>query len=129
LQWDWFDAEVRARFLDATFLVGGHSDRMGVRLQGESLPVREERQLVSEAVAVGTVQVPPDGQPIVLLADGPTIGGYPKIASVIGADMGIVAQARPGDVIAFREVSFDEAERLFWKRRERLAWLRGEVRA
>jgi antagonist of KipI len=124
-QWEWFSEATRGRFLAEGYRVRAQSDRMGARLEGLALEARDARELVSEAVALGTVQVPADGQPIVLLADRPTIGGYPKIASVIGADIGLIAQARPGDVVRFRAVSPEEAERLFWKGEERLRWLRG----
>jgi antagonist of KipI len=127
-QWGWFGEEVWGRFLKERYLVRAQSDRMGVRLEGMALRAHGARELVSEATALGTVQVPADGQPIVLLADRPTIGGYPKIANVVAADIGRIAQARPGDVIRFSEVSMEEAERLFWKGEERLRWLRGDAR-
>jgi antagonist of KipI len=123
-QWGWFDHDAHAQFLRETFEISAQSNRMGVRLAGVPLRLRENRELISEATALGTIQVPHDGQPIVLLADRPTIGGYPKIATVIAADLGRVAQACPWDRVRFREVSLEDAERLFWRREQTLAWLR-----
>ncbi|MDQ6622999.1 MAG: biotin-dependent carboxyltransferase family protein, partial [Verrucomicrobiota bacterium] len=116
----------RSRFsnaaLDAlareTFTVGAECDRMGVRLAGPELSRRRKGDLLSEAVAPGTIQVPPNGQPIVLLGDCQTIGGYPKIAHVIAVDLPLAAQLRPGDQIRFAETTLVEAQRLV-RQRER----------
>jgi antagonist of KipI len=119
-QWDDFDANCLA----AEFGVTPVSDRMGIRLSGPRLIRRRGRELLSAAVAPGTVQVPPDGQPILLLADAQTIGGYPRLAHVIGVDLPLAAQLRPGDKVHFAEVTLDEAHRL-WRQQERtLAILR-----
>jgi antagonist of KipI len=82
---------------------------MGVRLEGPKLNRSEASDLVSEAVTPGTVQIPPNGKPILLLGDCQTIGGYPKIAHVITADLPIAAQLRPGDRLRFSEVSLAAA--------------------
>jgi antagonist of KipI len=88
------------------------SDRMGVRLEGPPLGRdRADGSLPSVAVLPGTVQLPPDGQPIVLLADAQTIGGYPVIGHVIAADLPLVAQLRPGDVVRWQPATIDEAHR------------------
>jgi antagonist of KipI len=92
-----------------SFIVTPASNRMGVRLKGPSLPV-PSRELVSEPVCPGAVQVTGDGQCIILGVDGQTIGGYPKLAQVISADMDRVSQLMPGESIAFRRVTLDEAE-------------------
>ena len=85
---------------------------MGVRLDGPSLGGGEAAgSLPSVAVLPGTVQLPPDGKPIVLLADAQTIGGYPVIGHVIAADLPLVAQLRPGDRVHWREATIDEAHR------------------
>jgi biotin-dependent carboxylase-like uncharacterized protein len=118
-QADWFRA---AEFYDGPgFTVAPASDRMGLRLQGRplSLPGRE---LVSEPVCPGAVQVTSDGQCIILGADGQTIGGYPKIAQVIAADLDRLGQLRPGTKLTFARVGLEEAARLY---RERQAELRG----
>jgi antagonist of KipI len=92
------------------FRASSRSDRMGIRLEGEPLPGGESfAGMPSLAVFPGTVQVPPDGQPIVLLADAQTIGGYPVLGQVIMADLPRAAQLRPGDMLRFEPVSLAEA--------------------
>ena len=93
------------------FVVTPTSNRMGVRLRGEPL-TRQPGELVSEPVAPGTVQVTNDGQCIVLGVDGQTIGGYPKAAQVIRADVDALGQLRPGEEVRFVRVTLAEAERL-----------------
>jgi antagonist of KipI len=93
---------------------------MGVRLAGPELRPTDDAELVSEAVAPGTIQVPPSGQAILLLGDCQTIGGYPKIAQVITVDLGIAAQLRAGDVVRFSEISLAEAHRLLLQREREL---------
>ena len=93
-----------------TFRTSSRSDRMGVRLEGEPLPgAGGFAGMASVAVFPGTVQVPPDGQPIVLLADAQTIGGYPVLGQVIRADLPLAAQLRPGDEVRFEPVTLAEA--------------------
>jgi antagonist of KipI len=108
-QADWFDLK---QFFGQTYRVTPTSNRMGVRLAGEAL-VRPVRELLSEPVAPGTVQVVNDGQCIVLGVDGQTIGGYPKVAQVIDADLDDLGQARPGQEVRFVHVGLDEAEAAF----------------
>ena len=108
---------------DATFSVSQKSDRMGVRLAGPALGRKETGDLISMTVVPGTIQVPPDGQPIVLMADAQTIGGYPQIAHVIGVDLPLVAQLRPGDTVRFREIPLAEAHELTLARERALAIL------
>src|SRR5207302_1434548 len=96
----------------ASFTVSPASNRMGLRLQGPPVPV-PPRELISEPVCPGTVQVTRDGQCIVLGVDAQTIGGYPKIAQVISTDLDLLGQARPGSFITFRSVSLAEAQWLF----------------
>lgn len=102
---------------DREWKVTPQSDRMGMRLAGAALRQTGSRELLSAAVAPGTVQVPPDGQPIVLLADAQTIGGYPQLANVINVDLPLLAQVRPGDGVRFNPVSLEDAHRL-WRARE-----------
>jgi antagonist of KipI len=116
--------------LPPRFTVSPASNRMGLRLQGGPLPT-PDRELVSEPVCPGSVQVTRDGQCIVLGVDGQTIGGYPKIAQVISADLDLVGQLRPGDRVCFVRVGLAEAEEIFRrhqaKLRERMAWLRASL--
>ena len=119
-QADEFDGVLGA----AEFKVTPKSDRMGVRLTGPALVRSNARELISSTVVPGTVQVPPDGQPIVLMADAQTIGGYPQIAHVVSVDLPLVAQLRPGDAVRFREVTLEEAHELVHGREHALAMLR-----
>ncbi len=105
-------------WLKAEFKVTSKFDRMGLRLNGPKLARTKDWELPSAAVAPGTVQVPPDGQPIILLADAQTIGGYPKLAHAIGVDQPLVAQLQTGGTVRFQEVALAEAQRL-WLARER----------
>ncbi len=105
------------------FSVSPKSDRMGVRLSGPALARASAAELVSMTVVPGTVQVPPDGQPIVLMADAQTIGGYPQIAHVISVDLPLVAQLRPGDTLRFREVTLAEAHELAHVRERQIGML------
>lgn len=106
------------------FRVSAQSDRMGLRLSGPAAVRRAAGDRVSSATAVGTIQVPPDGQPILLMADAQTIGGYPQAAHVASVDLPIAAQLRPGDRVRFREIALEEAERLALDREHDLAVLR-----
>ncbi len=89
----------------STWTVTSRSDRTGVRLEGPPLRWREQRELRSEGMVTGAVQVPSDGQPIVFLANSPTTGGYPVIAVVATEDLPLAAQARPGTALRFRLIS------------------------
>lgn len=113
--WEMFDG---FSLTNVHYDVTPDSNRMGLRLDGPALPRKNDVDLTSEAVAPGTIQVPPSGQPIVLLGDCQTIGGYPKIAHVITVDLPRAAQLRPGDRVRFREVSPGEAPALL-RQRER----------
>lgn len=113
--WESFDGPSRISFSSARFSVAPESDRMGVRLRGQRLKRDDERELVSEAVAPGTVQVPPDGEPILLLGDCQTIGGYPRLAHVISADLPRAAQLRPGEAVMFQEVSLADVYARLWQ--------------
>lgn len=122
--WHRFNPLTLQRFTTEAFSVSSDSDRMGVRLDGPELKRRNETDLISEAVAPGTVQVPPGGKPILLLGDCQTIGGYPKIAHVITVDLGVAAQLHAGDGVRFSEVSLQDAHRLLVERQRDLARFR-----
>ena len=116
VDWNRFNDEIIQRFTEHKFVVSADSDRMGVRLDGPELKRDDETDLISEAVAPGTIQVPPSGKPILLLGDCQTIGGYPKMAHVVTVDLGIAAQLRAGDGVRFLEVSLQDADRLLMER-------------
>ncbi|CAA9261532.1 MAG: Allophanate hydrolase 2 subunit 2 [uncultured Chthoniobacterales bacterium] len=122
-EWLRFDPASREALLRETFTVTPHADRMGVRLEGPALHHRGD-ELPSEPVAAGTIQVPPSGEPILLLPDCQTIGGYPKLAHVITVDLPLAAQLRPGDRVRFELVRLAEAHRLLLRRERQLAMFR-----
>ncbi|HYK09938.1 MAG TPA: biotin-dependent carboxyltransferase family protein [Gemmatimonadales bacterium] len=100
------------RFLRTPWKVSRASDRMGYRLECEGALKAPAADLLSEPACVGAIQVPPDGMPIVLMADGPTVGGYPKIAAVITADLPILAQRLPGAAVQLQVTTVAEAQAL-----------------
>jgi antagonist of KipI len=118
--WNRFSAPTLESFTSESFTVLPDSDRMGVRFDGPELTRADEGDLVSEAVASGTVQVPPSGKPILLLGDCQTMGGYPKIAHVITVDLRLAAQLRAEDQVRFCEVSLADAHRLLFEREREL---------
>ncbi|MET0261744.1 MAG: 5-oxoprolinase subunit PxpB [Rariglobus sp.] len=128
-QWDWFSAASRRAFLGKPFKITDKSDRMGLRVEGPSLRLEAKRELISEGVGFGSVQVPPDGNPIVLMADRQTIGGYPKIGHVIAVDLPRLAQARTGDLVKFEEISVEEAQKALIEKEHSLALLTSGLRA
>lgn len=99
---DRFAAATLDRLCATSYVVGPDSDRVGLRLVGDPLERVDHGELPSEGMVLGAVQVPPDGRPVVLLADHPTTGGYPVVAVVRVADLALVAQLRPGEPVAFR---------------------------
>jgi antagonist of KipI len=122
--WDRFPSSAQDSLLHRAFSVRPDSDRMAARLDGPALDRTDAGDLTSEAVAPGTLQVPPDGKPILLLGDCQTIGGYPKIAHVITVDLPIAAQLWPGAAVRFHQVLLDEAQDLLREREEDFARFR-----
>ncbi len=104
-----FTDDAFATFLSATYTVSHAADRMGLRLDGPRLAHVGGADIVSDAVTPGAIQVPGDGQPIMLLADGQTVGGYAKIANVIAADLPRLGHRLPGDVLRFAPVNVEQA--------------------
>jgi antagonist of KipI len=122
--WNRFNASTHHAFTSEPFTVSSDSDRMGARLDGPELRRDDDPNLVSEAVAPGTIQVPPSGKPILLLGDCQSIGGYPKIAHVITVDLPITAQLRAGDRVRFREVPLAAAHQFLIDREQDLEQFR-----
>ena len=123
-QWDWFSPEFREFFFGGGYVVAEESNRMGLRLQSpvEAVPQRGvAREVLSEGVALGAIQIPESGNPIVLWVEQQTTGGYPKIANVISADFHFVGQLRPRDEIRFECVDIETARALFMEQEELLA--------
>ncbi|TBL78682.1 biotin-dependent carboxyltransferase family protein [Paenibacillus thalictri] len=109
-QYESFTAESKSRLTAQPYVVQPQSDRMGYRLAGPPLQLAVNKEMISEPVTFGTVQVPPDGQPIVLMADRQTTGGYPKAAQVITADLPLLAQLQMGGAVRFKMVDLHEAQ-------------------
>lgn len=107
-----FDAQQLDKFTSELYAISPQSDRMGYRLQGAILKSQDATELVSEPVTFGTIQVPFGGEPIVLMADRQTTGGYPRIGQVIQVDLPVLAQKKPGDRVRFEFVSLEEARKL-----------------
>jgi len=120
VDWSRFNDVTIQRLTSDAFVVSPDSDRMGVRFDGPELSRNDDVDLVSEAVAPGTIQVPPNGRPILLLGDCQTIGGYPKIAHVITVDLPLAAQLRAGDRVRFSEVPIADAYRFLLERERQL---------
>jgi len=109
-------------FLMSTYTVTSESDRMGCRLEGTSVEhlSKGHAQIISDGIPLGAVQIPGDGMPIVMLADGQTTGGYPKIATVCTVDLPLVSQCKPGDKVHFLEITQDEAISLLKEQEDKL---------
>ncbi|MFY9655018.1 MAG: biotin-dependent carboxyltransferase family protein [Methylocystis sp.] len=104
-----FSNETLAKFLASSWRLSARSDRMAYRLDGPPLAHRLGHDIVSDGLAMGAIQIPGDGAPLVLMADRQPTGGYPKIAHVIRADLPALAQKRPGEEVRFAQVSLEEA--------------------
>ena len=123
-EWDRFSEDVQQAFLHNTFEISLEADRMGYRiLPQEPIAIEAPFQLISEAVTFGTIQMPPNGEPIILMADRQTTGGYPKIGQVIAADLHRLAQLAPKQPITFEVVSVSQAECLYEQREKGLRLL------
>ena len=110
---DYFSEEGKKIFFENEFTVTKLSDRMGMRLEGDKIENVIDTNIKSEGIIKGVIQVPTDGNPIIMLSDHGTIGGYPKIGVVISADYDKLVQLPPGSKIKFKEIDLSEAEMLF----------------
>ena len=106
---EWFTTRGVDTFFSAEYVLSARSDRRGLRLEGPRVELSRPADLPPEGVTPGAVQVPGDGLPIALGPDGPVTGGYARVASVIGADLPLLAQARPGQKIRFVRATLTEA--------------------
>jgi 5-oxoprolinase (ATP-hydrolysing) subunit C len=125
---DAFTSEGIQTFLSSLYTVSNKTDRMGCQLEGPAITHRAGFNIVSDGIMNGSIQVPGHGRPIVLLADRQTTGGYPKIATVIEADLRKLAQARPGSTLAFTALSAEAAEEAAATDRRRLSALIEKIR-
>lgn len=122
-EFDWLPKKSKQDFLKKEFTISSQSDRMGYRLTGAPLKQTKKQELLSTAVSFGTLQLLPNGEPIVLMADHQTTGGYPRMAHVIGTDRSRLAQCRPNERISFSFVSVQEAEDLLFMQERSLRQL------
>jgi antagonist of KipI len=116
-EWAFFTEAQQKQFSTQPFVISSQSNRMGYRLRGQPLLLSQKHEMVSSAVTRGSVQLTHDGQPVLLMADAQTTGGYPRVAQVAAVDLPVCAQYRPGDRIRFKPVSFSEARKA-WMDRE-----------
>ena len=112
-QYDYFSKESQKDFFSSNYKITNLTDRMGMRLEGPIIKNIVNTNIRSEGITKGAIQVPADGQPIILLTDHPTIGGYPKIANIISADYDLLIQKIPGKKISFKYVELQEAEKIY----------------
>ena len=125
--WDCFEEEALAQFQVGEYRVGTNSDRQGYRLVGSPMLLKAPLDLISEGVTFGTIQVPPDGEPIVLMASRQTTGGYPRLGEVISADLPLLAQLPPGAQMKFQQVTLEQAHALLLEREKDLVRMRQAV--
>jgi len=124
-QWDWFQKpEV---LLAGPYRVTEESNRMGLRLEGAPLQAIGRGHMITEGVALGAIQIPAEGRPIILFVEQQTTGGYPKVANIISADLPSVGQLRPRDEIRFELISFAEARRLICEQEAELLHIIGGI--
>ena len=116
--------EARQEFVEQSFTIGLQSDRMGFRLEGKPVTLEKQHEFISSAVSFGTIQLLPDGQLIILMADHQTTGGYPRLAHIISEDLPLVGQLGAKDGVGFHLVDINEAENLLFKFERELNFLR-----
>ncbi|MBD8077074.1 biotin-dependent carboxyltransferase family protein [Bacillus thuringiensis] len=112
-EYDQFIEESRKAFFTKEYKVSNYADRMGYRVEGEVLNRIEEKEILSSPVTFGTIQVPNGGQPIILMVDRQTTGGYPRMGNIISVDLPLLAQLKPGDYVSFEKITLEEAEQLY----------------
>lgn len=100
-------------FLSASYKVTNDFDRMGCRLDGPKIEHKTSADIISDGIVLGSIQIPPNGKPIIMLADRQTTGGYTKIGTVISIDIRKLAQSKTGDIIKFKEISLNESQKLY----------------
>jgi len=127
-EWTWLTEEAQGQFQKGPFQITPSSDRMGYRLSGRALQPKDTSQLVSSAVTFGTIQLLPNGQLIVLMADHQTTGGYPRVANIISAHLPSLAQRNPGATIHFQKTSVERAEEKILQQQKRLLKIQKECK-
>lgn len=123
------DSSSRATLFDTQFRIATQSNRVGYRLDGARIALVAPLEIISEPLAFGTVQLPPGGQPIALMAEHPVTGGYPHIGQIAAIDLPRLAQRRPGDALRFEEIDIEEAQTRYLRREDELARLMAAIAA
>lgn len=126
-QEDYFSRRGIENFLSEEYTVSSQFDRMGLRLEGPFIETKKGSDIISDGIALGAVQVPSHGKPIILLSDRQTTGGYAKIATVASVDLPLLAQRRMDDRIRFRKISVTEAQRLLREEEQKLQLMRDRI--
>ena len=122
-EWTWLDKNSQEKFIKNPFFISHNSDRMGYRLASEPLHLITKTELVSSAVSFGSIQLLPDGQLIILMADNQTTGGYPRLGNIISAHLPMLAQMKAGDQVQFKFTDHQTAENLLLKQQQHLIQL------
>jgi antagonist of KipI len=122
--WELLSEDSQQQFGGVQYRIAPDSDRMGYRLEGPLLSLKQPVEILSEAVTFGSIQVPPDGRPIVLMANRQTTGGYPRIGEVSAVDLPLLAQLPPGDTVHFEPVTLEDSQRLYLQRDRDLGIMR-----
>lgn len=126
-QFELFNDSSKEQVFTEAFTVSGNSDRMGYRLEGPNLSLENPTELISEAVAFGSVQVPIDGNPIILMADRQTTGGYPKIGQVASVDLPLIAQLKQGQSLRFKEISLADAQQRLIEQEQHIREIKASI--
>lgn len=120
---DYFTEKGIETFLTTPYKITYESDRMGIRLDGEKIEAKNGVDIISDGIALGSVQIPASGTPIIMMADRQTVGGYAKIATVISSDIPLLAQSQPETKVSFVKVTEKEAEKIYKKHKSEMSWL------
>ncbi|MFD2445657.1 biotin-dependent carboxyltransferase family protein [Bacillus sp. CGMCC 1.16607] len=123
-QYHLFKEESKRNFTTSTYILSKDANRIGYRFNGPELLLTNQQEMLTEGVTFGSVQVPANGKPIILMADRQPTGGYPKIAQIIACDLPRLAQLKPGDSVSFSEISMKQAQALAYEREKELKALR-----
>ncbi|MFV9510045.1 biotin-dependent carboxyltransferase family protein [Tepidibacillus sp. LV47] len=123
-QVNYFTKESIQTFFSTVYTISRQSDRMGYRLDGEPLKYQINKNLITDAIPLGAIQVPNNGLPIILLSDHQTTGGYPKIGVIASVDIPLVAQLRPGQTLSFKPISVQKSQKLYREQEEKLSILK-----
>ena len=127
-EYEWLTEESKTKWNNSVWKVDAQSDRMGYRLQGEHLALNSKVELISQGTVHGLIQLPANGQPIVLLSDRQTTGGYPRIGIVAAVDIAVFGQLKPGDSLRFVAISQEDAEQLLLSYEQDLALLKTAIK-